>query len=450
MTDKLKKLADWLTLIIVFLLPWQTRYIWEAGQLNKGPYEYATISLYATDLLIIAAIGLAALASLFDKQRADKFHYKIYWLLILGLLFFTCGSIFVASDRLLTLFVWARLALGAGLAWLIIISHLDYKKILAVLLAAICLQGALAIWQFNQQATWGNKWLGLAAHQPSELGVSVVEITPLNSLPERWLRAYGSLDHPNMLGGLTGLGVILAVYLFINLNKTKNLRTKEVALSLALILTTAGLFFSFSRAAILGTATALLLLTIFQLKNWRRLLLAGLIIGLTIFILLAPYGRLYNTRLAALDGATVGARLETKSLAERATYLKGALALIKKHLLWGVGAGNYGLAVAQEIVPQQLSYYYQPVHNVFLLILAEIGALGLIFWLALLLKLLIHSFSHRPTTALNLALLALAVTIMFFDHWLWSLHFGVLFFWLIVGLIIKNMPTPTKTIAVNN
>ena len=450
MLNKLKKFSDALTLIAVFLLPLQTRYIWEAGQLNQGPYEYTTIALYATDLLIIAAIGLAALASLFDRQRTDKFHYKIYWLLILGLLFFTCGSIFVASDRLLTLFVWARLAIGAGLAWLVIISRLDYKKILAVLLAAVCLQGALAVWQFNRQATWGNKWLGLASHQPSELGVSVVEITPPNSLPERWLRAYGSLDHPNMLGGLTGLGLIIAVYLFINLNKTKNLRTKEVALSLALILTTAGLFFSFSRAAILGASLALLLLTIFQLKNWQRLLLTGLIIGLTIFILSVPYGRLYNTRLAVLDGATVGARLETKSLAERATYLKDALALIKKHPLWGVGAGNYGLAVAQEIVPEQLSYYYQPVHNVFLLILAEVGALGLIFWLVLLLKLLIDAFNHRPTIALNLSLLAPPITIMFFDHWLWSLHFGVLFFWLLVGLIIKNTQTPTETIAVNN
>lgn len=508
MSQKLQKISDWLLLAAIFLLPWQTRYIIEAGQLNKGPYEYTTLALYGTDLLILAALFLAAVNIFLNKEKNAHWPHKNFWLLIIGLLFFTCFSIFASSDRLITLYALARLSIGVGLAWLIIYSRINYKKILAVIVMAASLQGILAVGQFIKQETLGNKWLGLAAHYPSDLGVSVVETA---SVPiERWLRAYGSLDHPNLLGGFLGLGLIITFYLFINLNKTKyqnchcepvaqrmaparhrkrsvagrwqslcisikQINYQELALSFALILITAGLFVSFSRAAILSAGLGLIILFIGHFKNWRLFLTPALIIGVTVIALIIPYGHLYRARVGVFDPATVGARLEVKSLDERSSYNRQAWELIKKHPLWGVGAGHYGLAISQEIIPQQLSYYYQPVHNVFLLVWAELGAVGLFFWVVLLVKLLLDiilSFRAKPhwTTAqgklknffntfknlegilhqtaaaglvqndkngLALAIFILPLTIMFFDHWLWDLHFGVLFFWLIVGLVIK-------------
>jgi len=448
MSDKFKKLADRLTLLAIFLLPWQTRYIIEAGQLNKGPYEYTTISLYALDLVILLALLFASLSVFSNKTVGNKIHHRAYWLTVVGLLFFTCFSIFVANDRLITLFAWGRLALGVGLAWLIFSSRLSFNKILTYLLIAISLQGLLGAWQFIGQSAPGNKWLGMASHQSYDLGASVVELNFADKQPERWLRAYGSLDHPNMLGGLAGLGLLMAVYLFINLYAQGYSRTKEILLSLAIFLNTIALFVSFSRAGILATAIGLIWLFFLNLKNWRRLFLSFFISGLTVFILVVPYGQLYQSRLAALGETTISTRLETKSLAERADYTRHALQLTKNHPLFGVGAGNYGLAVEREVVKDQLSYYYQPVHNAFLLIFAEIGIFGLICWLLLLTKLLFDCFTKIKTNqeaSLAIAGLGLIVVIMFFDHWLWSLHFGIIFFWLIIGLIVKVLSKQTET-----
>ena len=89
MSNKFRQIADWLTLATVFLLPWQTRYIIETGQLKQGPYEYLSISLYGLDLLILGALLCAALAIVFDKKISNKFDLRAYWLIALGLLFFT-------------------------------------------------------------------------------------------------------------------------------------------------------------------------------------------------------------------------------------------------------------------------------------------------------------------------------------------------------------------------
>lgn len=507
MSQKLQKLSDWLLLSAIFLLPFQTRYIIEAGQLNNRPYEYTTIALYAIDLLILGALLAACLSLFFTKEKNGQWPHKTFWLLIIALLFFTGLSLFVASDRLVAVYTWSRLGLGIILAWLIIYSRLSAKLILKTILSAAVLQAILAIWQFFIQHTWSNKWLGLAAHNPFNLGVSVVETITVPV--ERWLRAYGSLDHPNLLGGFLGLGLIITVYLFTTKQKQdkidpsttlpfakkeevvetsqnchcepavqrrawqslcdliKKYNYQEIMLSIALVMITAGLFFSFSRSAILGTffglailfahhikksrlsisfsratvsAAWLINLLINNFKNWQYWLITGAIIGITVIALIIPYGHLYRARVGVFDPATVGARLEVKSLDERSSYNTQAWELIKKHPLWGVGVGHYGLAISQELIPNQLSYYYQPVHNVFLLIWSEIGLGGALFWLALIAFLFFTALQNIKTNAyapLAFALLFLPFTIMFFDHWLWSLHFGILFLWMIIGLVIK-------------
>ena len=76
--------------------------------------------------------------------------------------------------------------------------------------------------------------------------------------------------------------------------------------------------------------------------------------------------------------------------------------------------------------------HYQPVHNVFLLIWAEIGIIGLLFFIGLLLCVINKKGSKN--LIVSMPLLAAMIMIFLFDHWWWSLHFGVLFFWLVLGI----------------
>jgi len=144
------------------------------------------------------------------------------------------------------------------------------------------------------------------------------------------------------------------------------------------------------------------------------------------------YQELFITRTVSVS------RLEMKSISERALYLKDAKQLLERHWLMGAGIGNYtkALAISQ---PKRPWNYLNPVHNVFILVWVETGIGGALFFLALIIYLFGRSF--RQKEILNLSILAILVIIMMFDHYFWSLHFGVLLFWATIGFIYKRLNT---------
>ncbi len=234
------------------------------------------------------------------------------------------------------------------------------------------------------------------------------------------------------------------------------------------------LFFTFSRGAWAGAIVGVLILLIIAVVKkdlWKQqqVLKLMLISGIMVFLLFLQYQDLVLTRLSQ------DTRLEVKSTAERVTSYQTAWQIIKKHPVFGVGLGNYTLAVKNGIAPDQPSWYYQPAHNAFLLVWAEIGMVGLIFFFLLLFVILISNIQypisnkiqnpngknvienlkienslkignwklkinnelHQDTNfkSLALPLIASFAVMSSFDHWWWSLHFGVLLFWFLLGVM---------------
>jgi O-antigen ligase len=70
---------------------------------------------------------------------------------------------------------------------------------------------------------------------------------------------------------------------------------------------------------------------------------------------------------------------------------------------------------------------------VFLLIWAETGIFGLLFFLGLIIYLILRCFNFRNNVAVTS--LIVLIILMSIDHWLFSLHFGILFFWFILGMV---------------
>ena len=69
--------------LLAFLLPWQTRLIIKPGELNGGYSEYSTISLYASDLIIIGLFILLCIWLWFNrKKEGSSIRIKKYWYLI--------------------------------------------------------------------------------------------------------------------------------------------------------------------------------------------------------------------------------------------------------------------------------------------------------------------------------------------------------------------------------
>jgi O-antigen ligase len=154
----------------------------------------------------------------------------------------------------------------------------------------------------------------------------------------------------------------------------------------------------------------------------------------TVFV--ATSGRLLMPRLGLATQGT-----EIRSVEERGVLMDGALALIRRRPILGVGLGNFPVAL-YRLVPETVAAYpsYQPVHNVLLLLTAELGLLGGALWLGLLVAPWMMLWLRRRELAitpwwagLSGALAGLSV-VSLFDAYVWSAHQGMLALTLVLGL----------------
>lgn len=436
----LNKIIEYGLYVLVFLLPWQTRLVLRAGEINGGYWEYGTISLYVTDIVLLLLLLLFIVYKLLRQKTEDSSSAlnnktEFYWLVIAGLELFIFISIFFVPDKILAFYGYIKFLLGVGLFWLVVSARYEKTKLLFSLFFGVVMQAMIGIWQFLSQSSFANKWLGMAMHSAGEPGTSVVEFGT-----ERWLRAYGGFDHPNILGGVLAVSLLLVIILEIgnNFKLGKNKFWNDLSYYFFFIIFSFGLFVSFSRGAWIGFAIGILAIWFFSFidKKQNYLKSLGKVFGLFVIIFFLAsfmYKDLLLTRLS------VDTRLENKSNIERVASFKDAGNIIKTDWLFGSGIGNYGLALKESLANDKSSYFYQPAHNVFLLVWSEVGIFGLIFFFMLFGYLF---FSRRKTHQESLMIassLALAVLVMMMvDHWWWSLHFGILFFWLVLGLVFAS------------
>ncbi|MCK5510312.1 O-antigen ligase family protein [Candidatus Parcubacteria bacterium] len=450
----LKKLTEYGLYLLVFLLPLQTRWIIRPGELNGGYFEYGTISLYATDIILLAVLLLFIIDFLKNKKilnhRSSEYkpksqitpQRKCPWG-INPLVIFACLELTVfisccfADNKLIAFYKYAWFLLGIGFFFLIVKANYSRLKLMFNFFLGVFASASLGIWQFLNQSSFANKWLGLAAHDPSVPGASVVEAIGNLGLGERWLRAYGTLDHPNILGGLLTLGAIIVILTVLCLKETEGKETvagyKYIILTYYLLFITSlfALFFTFSRAAWLAFVVGLFIILIIALIKKDRfgqiqILKIILVSSVLFFILFTSFQNLVLVRVKG------GSRLEQKSNIERLDSNKAAVDIFKDNWLIGVGMGNYTTELA-KINPSHPAYFYQPTHNAYLLIAAEIGIFGIALFLYLILYI---SYSILKSEKIYKTPLIIALIILLtFDHWLWSLHFGVLFLFFALGFV---------------
>jgi hypothetical protein len=446
---KIDKILEYGFYALVFLLPWQTHLILRSGALNRGVWEYGEINLFGTHILLAGLLLLFFILSLRKNSSSlagndKKFQLSsffggeggVLWIILSLFDLAVFVSIFFAPDKILALYRYVLFLLGIGLFWLIVKIKGDKIKLAAAFFSALFIQAVLSIQQFLTQSVFASKWLGMAAHMPADLGVSVVETFGRDGFPERWLRAYGSWPHPNISSAFLLVGLLVLIWTIANHRRTaeKKSDSRLIVYNFLAVVLFAGLIFSFSRSAALALVVGIgffLGWFIFH-RDWRALKnLAGIIFPLMVLLacIFAGYNSLFQTRLAAVS------RLEEKSFSERKMYQADSLALLKEHWVFGVGLGNYTKALALK-EPKRPWYYLQPVHNTFLLVWAETGIFGLIFFVSL--PACLFQWALKRKNVLSLSILAALVIMMLFDHYFWSLPGSLLFFWLSLGYSFKK------------
>lgn len=398
----------WGSIAFIYLIPWQARLIFRQGFLAGAPSETLTRSFFALEAAIFALLAVRIVAMLVEKK--DAVRCRLYAVRSFGRVLFAFGclafvalfSVIVSADQTTTVFAALRLAEGLAVFFLVLSAPSEREARLAFFVSALT-QSAIAVAQATFQHVYPNSWLGMAAHYPEMQGTSVVEAPGM-----RFLRAYGTLPHPNILGGMLAVAIL----------GSRPLWKRASLLSIgAYVLLGVGLFFSFSRLAWLALAVGAAVQWSWARRD--RVFAKNIAATLVAMALCAVFMAPFVTSRVASQG-----RLENKSIAARVSSLKDAWEIIRRYPITGTGAGIFTVAVHERVAPSRSGYDLEPVHSAPLAAWAETGVFGLLLYVWLFGLLFVSAYRcGRIGLASALAVLAL------FDHWSWTTFVGILIFW---------------------
>jgi O-antigen ligase len=228
-----------------------------------------------------------------------------------------------------------------------------------------------------------------------------------------FLRAYGLTPHPNVLAGHLAVGLILCWGL------TAGRRSGGRALMIVTwAVMFAALLLTFSRAGLLAAVAGMVAAALWLSRDGvLSRLMAGLgarvavIAAVTFALFLFVFGRFLVYRIGSLVSES------------RFAMMNMATQLIADHPVAGVGAGNFSVGSRAATSGQAI---YDAVHNVTLLIAAELGMVGLAGIVVIAATLLgvgyrrWHARSAQLWDGLVAGALVALGTVSQFDHYLWT------------------------------
>ena len=321
---------------------------------------------------------------------------------LLAFLFINILTSFLSKDITLSLLFSFKIIEGIVLAWLITQEILSKREILLTLVLLGLFEGSIAIRQFVLQHDLGLQFLG----EPN-LDVNTLGAAKMNIGEEKLLRGYGTFSHPNILG-------TFLVVLFFFLDNAKLDKLKYLILI--------PLFFTFSRSAFLAVFIGLLIKALSTKNKFKKTIGALIVIGIFSSSLYA-----FFPERAMLDNAFF----------ERLDFIQTSFQMLIAHP-FGVGNANFLLHI-QDFSPNILKpWEFQPVHNLYLLVLNENGIFGFIAFFGFIISILITIWKkHRNVLPLFLAVLILGLA----DHYFWDIDSGRWIFWMVLGLVFMKEKT---------
>jgi O-antigen ligase len=361
------------TLLAAFLL-----YVNFPAILTK---ELGLHPLAAGAFILLLAFPLAhALVVRRERLRADAvFGLMVAFLAVLLLSSLSAVNLDLALDR-----VWQYVAEGLVLYWLVVNAVRDVgtlRKLFWVLLGAGALVASLSLYQ-EVTGSYGQEFGGLAHRR-----ILLTEEGELaRGAENRQRRAQGPVDEPNRFAQILIVLVPLAGYL-VRTSRTPGLRLLAALLGLLAVV---GAAMTLSRGGLLALA---LLAAAMALVRWIRPLhlAAGALVLLASGPLVSPY---FLQRLVSIVDARFlfdrdAARFATDgAIRGRTTEMLAALHVFRDHPVLGVGPGQFPGYYFVDYA-RQASVKFRDIavprraHNLYLEMGAELGALGLGAFLAM-------------------------------------------------------------------
>jgi hypothetical protein len=268
-------------------------------------------------------------------------------------------------------------------------------------LVTIFAQASLAILQYVLQESVGLGFLG----EPN-IGQNVPGVAKIALEKVSLIRAYGTFEHPNILGA----GLLIGIHLVWE-RLARNTWFYGVLFGFFILV----LVLTFSRSAFLGLGFYFLIRQSFQKIDFKKFNVYQILLFVSLalfFTLLFNLDKVLWDRMTDFSGNWIE---------ERTMYFRNWLEIIRAYPL-GLG---YGGSVQESLLFYQQNlqpWVYQPVHNVYLLFGGDYGipGLALMLWG-------IYYFARKLLIDQNYALFSLFASLCLmglFDHYFYTSYAG--------------------------
>lgn len=381
--NTIRRSLHWMSTVLLFLfgffLPTQfgKHFFLPFSYLSGIRIDYLAPTLYTIDLVIIALITT---------------HLTAYRRMMKGvpaqlILFLTSLTLWYSYSREISLYQYARILEVLAVFAIIRAHRTQPTAVLLGIVSSSVIELALALNQFIMKSSIDGLfyYLGERTFTLSTIGIAKISMSGVELL-----RAYGTFSHPNSLAGF-----YLLIYAFV-LFQSKPTWTRTLLLAVAPLL----IFLSFSKVAMLGFALVSVKYIVVRYRMDRDHCMVC--IGAKVLALMIPIAIVFR---GVSDPLSAPIRMQ---------LMHNAVVLVQHHALTGVGLGAY--VIAQQYFPAQLvGSFGQPVHNIFLLMISEVGIIipiWLMVWGGRFL------WSHRHNTQLIACIFAVCFTGLFDHYWL--------------------------------
>ncbi len=400
----------------MFLLPWQTVFLFNSYLIKGTTNVYGQIVIPVTGVLLICIGIIHTWKNGWNIPIERKSVLKIGGVFLLFLLV----TLFFSEWPMLGVETLIHVSALSFLLVFLLDKNIQIHLLLKGFIYGLCLPVLMGIMQFLTGHSPASTWLGLSAHEAAVAGDSIIKLKGV-----RMLRAYGSFPHPNVFGGYLAVSIIACGYLYTQC-KSKLWMALAVFFSL-------GLFLTFSQSAWIAVVMSFVI----GAYLYKRIHKKGAVniwafhIATAIMFVIAFAGTL------SLPYIQIG--IEHDSVLERIEYIDIWYPLMSGDWLIGSGAGSY-IFSWESMDPLRNWWEYQPVHNVPLLLIKEIGLIGVLLLGYLLYRIDTINYRALPRHFAFFSLLCGSVLfiIMFFDHYLWSFWPGLALSFLVLGLTARG------------
>lgn len=382
--------------------------LYDSGFFNP----YLSHFLYLSDIMLILGLVFFGLNLLFSRDTFvfKKFFFgnkKIFYFLCLMLLSFLI-SLFFSVNLMNSIFYILRFCEFFVVYLFVVNKTIDMRKVLIIFCSIMFLEAVVGISQYVLQESLGLRFFGEPVINSHILGVAKIDFMNM-----KFLRSYGTFPHPNIFAGYLVFAIFSVMYLLKSFPKMSSF-----LISIFLI----ALFLTFSRTALIAFVIGFFVFSLFVLKKFNRwkLLKTMLLIlgGAMLFLFLLKAFPLFIERMNFIDA---------ESLRDRVMYLVIGFAMFFQNP-FGVGVGNFTDVMQNFSILKLFPWEIQPVHNIFVLSLSELGIIGFAALISLFVYLFIYSFKKK--NPFFIAICFMLLVLGSFDHYLFTLYQGQALLWL--------------------